>query len=236
MAGGGGGIRFTLTLCGGANEPINYSGAAAGSVTLDASGTATLLDMPRGLYHFSGSYVADKAVEVSADSVIWVVPDGVTPLYWHGNKCEGFSGGWVGWVSDGSDGSAESSYYYVHFLEQYVDMFHSWGANCATLRSAAQANTAGRTLKMLYTFTKSGSAVGYEQLMLIPHATDDYSTSELVSAEVKLTKGTSVTIPLDVSSVPAGYVKVVNRGFSSGDAANEAHVFIYAIWLEEVSE
>ena len=80
----GGAKTVVVALHGGANEVIQYTGKASGSVTLDANGKKTGIELKSGAYTFTGKTSGySKTVTIKTDATVKVHPDGA--IFWYGN-------------------------------------------------------------------------------------------------------------------------------------------------------
>lgn len=80
----GGAKTVVVTLHGGSNEVIQYTGKASGSVTLDANGKKTGIELKAGAYTFTGKTSGySKTVTIKNDATVKVHPEGA--IFWYGN-------------------------------------------------------------------------------------------------------------------------------------------------------
>lgn len=183
-----------VILYGVPNEKITYSGAASGSVTLDASGVGTV-NLDGGLYRFvGGTSGITKTVTISGDTTIGIWPEGATAYFWNGWQLDG------GWTNAGfSEG---------HTFDG--DVFA--GITDNQIRVAANTNYRGATMGTVNAVDLTNIRTLYFELAECSHASYVNMGVTLTPGDVNstgvqtepTTTGAS-TVALDVSGLSGNY-------------------------------
>ena len=158
--GAGGGGTVGVTIYGGANEVITYSGKASGTFTLDSAGAGTV-ELKKGVYTFTAGLSGlsiSKACENG--TVIRLRPERF--IFWYGVNNGAFNEG-AGTLSFGANNL------------KYVGPYKAWGSLVSNIDCSQDT-----TMSMNCTTVDSS-----EYCVMTYSTSGDYSTSSGVVCELK---------------------------------------------------